>query len=80
MERVESEVVLICEGYNKEGRVRHAVLGCEEGKFWERHMKPDSMTQVLSHARKITCAGVRRMRGLSVVFIPPRSQRNRHCL
>ena len=32
-------------------------------------MHPDSMTQVLSHARKITCAGVRRMRGLSVVLI-----------
>ena len=31
-------------------------------------MNPDSMTQVLSHARKITCAGVQRMRGLSVVF------------
>ena len=29
------------------------------------------MTQVLSHARKITCADVRRMRGLSVVFSPP---------
>ena len=29
------------------------------------------MTQVLSHARKITCAGVRRMRGFDVVFTPP---------
>ena len=33
-------------------------------------MNPDSMTQVLSHARKNTCAGVRCMRGLSVVFTP----------
>ena len=31
----------------------------------------DSMTQVLSHARKITCAGVRRMHGFGVVFTPP---------
>ena len=34
-------------------------------------MNPDSMTQVLSQSRKITCAAVRRMRGLSVVFTPP---------
>ena len=32
-------------------------------------VNPDSMTQVLSHARKkFTCAGVRRMRGFHVVF------------
>ena len=31
-------------------------------------MNPDSMTQVLSLARKITCAGVRRMRVFCVVF------------
>ena len=32
-ERVESEVVLICEGNNREKRVRHAVLGYEDEKF-----------------------------------------------
>ena len=40
------------------------------------------MTLVLSQARKITCAGVRRLRGLRVVFTPTsrRLQGNRHCL
>ena len=50
--------------------MRHAVLDVRNDCFCERHMKPDSMTQVLSHTRKITCAGVRRMRGFGVVFTP----------
>ena len=46
---------------------RHA-RSVEEHRFDLCRVAPDSMTQVLSQARKITCAGVRPVRGLSVVF------------
>ena len=62
---VQSEVVLKCEGNNQRGLVRHAVLDVKNDCF-VRHV--DSMTQVLSYTRKITCAGMRRMRGFGVVF------------
>ena len=39
----------------------------------------DSMTQVLNHARKITCAGVRRMRGVGVVFTKQRVRGDGRC-
>ena len=68
---MESEVVIICEVYNKEDACDMRCQDVNNDCFCESHMKPDSMTQVLSHARKITCAGVRRMRGLGVVFTPP---------
>ena len=64
---VENDVVLKCEGNNNEGACDMLCLMWRMTVLWDT-MNPDSMTQVLSHARKITCAGVRRMRGLSVVF------------
>ena len=33
VERVESEVVLICDGYNREGAYDNAMLGCEDEVF-----------------------------------------------
>ena len=53
---VESEAVLKCEGNNKE-RVRHAVLDARTTVLRDTTIPDDSMTHVLSHARKITCAG-----------------------
>ena len=42
---------------------------CEDDYLARHKMFPvDLMTQVLSHARKITCAEVRRVRGIGVVF------------
>ena len=52
------------------GGVRHAVLDVRTTVLRDTTIPVDSMTQVLSHARKITCAGVRRMRGfLCCVYI-----------
>ena len=46
--------------------------GCEDDCFVERQsLTADLMTQVLSHARKFTCAVVLNVRGFGEVFPPP---------
>ena len=67
---VESEVVLKCERNNNES-ARHAVLVVKSDCFARDTVNLVSMTQVLGPREKITCAGVRRTRGLSVVFTLP---------
>ena len=51
--------------------MRHAVLDVRTTALRETTIPVDSMTQVLSQARKITCGRVRRMRGFGVVFTVP---------
>ena len=64
---VESEVVLKCEKEKKTKKARATCCaGCENDCFVTHTVNPDSMTQVFSHRRKITSAGLRRMRGLKM--------------
>ena len=46
--------------------MRHVVLDMKIDCFVRDTVNPDSVTQVLRHARKMTCAGVRR--GFGVVL------------
>ena len=48
--------------------MRHAVLDVRTTVLRDTTIPVDSMTQVLSHASKISCGGVRRMRRFGVVF------------
>ena len=66
---MENEVMLKCEGSNNEGRVCHAVLDVRMTVLRDTKTPVDSMTQVLSQARKITCAEVRRVRGFCAVTL-----------
>ena len=58
MERVESDVVLICDGYNREARSTCCARR-ERGMFFVRDT---TLHVVLSQTRKNLCAGVRRLR------------------
>ena len=73
MERVENEVVLICEGNNKEGACDMLSYDVKMGCLCEGHNTSCGLgCEALSHSRKITCAEVSNARahasGLSVVF------------
>ena len=69
---MESEAVLNCEGYNKEG-------ACDMLCSVRYTVNPDSMTQVLSHARKNHVCGCATYAWVECsVYTLRRLQRNRH--
>ena len=74
---VESEVVLKCEGYNKESACD---MLCENDCVVGDTVNPDSKTQVLIHTGKIVCKRATYARVECSVYTSRRLQGNRHHL
>ena len=81
---MESEVVLECEGNNNEGACAHVVLDVKNDCFVRNNAScglDDTSLEPSATREKITCAGVRRMRGYGVVCTPSIAHTgNRQCL